>query len=849
MYDDTKFKLHTMKKILKIAGTILLVIVLLLVTLPYLFKDKIEALVKEEGNKMLNAEFDFGGLDISLISNFPLASVTLEDFYLKGVGQFRNDTLVAAGEVTAAVNIMSLFGDEGFDIKKVLLDRVSVNAIVLPDSSVNWDVMKPTDEVEEAPTDTASSPFRIKLQQLTVSDFNLVYDDRLSNMYAKVENMDVSCSGDFGSARTMLALETALEALTFSMDGVPFLNRAHVAANMNIDADLENNKFTLNENSVQLNAIKAAIDGWVALTDEGVDMDIKLGSNEIGFKEILSLIPAIYSKDFEGLKTDGRATLAAWAKGSLKGDSIVPQFNVAFDVKDAMFQYPSLPMGVNKININAKVENPGGSLDATVVDVAPLSFVMAGNPFSVAVKLLTPISNMQFDASAKGKLNLGKIKDVYPLENMALNGVVDADMSVSGCMAYIEKEQYDKVKAQGSVRLNDMLLKMDDMPDVDIKNSVLTFNPRYLELSQTTVNIGDNDVTVNSKFENYMGYALKGSTLKGTLNVSSKNFNLNDFMSADTAAVARSSEAAADTAAMGVIYVPENIDFRMQANFAKVLFDNMTFVDMKGELLVKGGKVDMKNLSMNTMGGNVVVNGFYKATEAVQPEFDAGFKLSNIVFAQAYKELNMVQKMAPIFNGLTGSFSGNMKISTKLDETMSPVLQTMSGSGALSTRDLSLNNVTVIQQVADIIKKPSLKDTKVKDLNVEFTINDGRINTKPFNIKMGDCTMKLSGSTGLDQTIDYRGEITLPASVGKLSQLGTVDMTIGGSFTSPKVGIDMEALAKKAAAKAAEGAIDKLLGGKSGEASSDTTKSSAEKKIDAVKDAFGKAKDLFKKKK
>ena len=833
-----------MKKFFKITGAIIALIVLLLFTLPYLFKDKIEALVKEEGNKMLNAEFDFGGLDISLIRNFPLASITLEDFYLKGVDKFSNDTLVASDEITVAVNVMSLFGDEGFDIKKVLLDGVSVKAIVMPDSTVNWDVMKPTDEVEETAVDTTSTPFRIKLQELTINDFNLIYDDRLANMYAKIEDMDAACSGDFGSARTMLALETAVEALTFSMDGVPFLNKAHIAADMNVDADLQNNKFTLSENTLQLNAIKAAIDGWVALTDEGFDMDLKLNSNEIGFKEVLSLVPAIYSKDFEGLKTDGSATLAAWAKGSLKGDSIVPQFNVAFNVKDAMFQYPSLPTGVNKININAKVENPGGSIDATVVDVAPFSFVLAGNPFSVALKLLTPMSDMQFDASAKGKLDLGKIKDVYPLEDMTLNGLVDADMSVSGRMSYVEKEQYEKVKAQGSVRLNNMLLNMEGMPDIDIKNSVLSFNPRYLELSQTTVNIGKNDVTLDSKFENYMGYALKGTMLKGTLNVKSNYFNLNDFVSADTAATV----AEVDTTAMGVIYVPENIDFRMKADFAKVLFDNMTFGNMKGELLVKDGKVDMKNLSMNTMGGSVVVNGFYKATEKSEPEFDAGLKLTDIGFAQAYKELDMVQKLAPIFNGLTGSFSGSMKIATKLDATMSPVIPTLTGSGVLSTRDLSLNNVTVIQQVADIIKKPSLKDTRVKDLNVEFTIKDGRVNTKPFNIKLGDCEMKLSGSTGLDQTIDYRGEITLPASVGKVSQLGTVDMTIGGSFTSPKVGIDMEALAKKAATKAAESAIDKLLGGNSDDVDSDSTKSSTEKKVDAVKNVFNKAKDLFKKK-
>ena len=61
------------------------------------------------------------------------------------------------------------------------------------------------------------------------------------------------------------------------------------------------NKFTFNENSLQFNAIKAGIDGRVAVTDAGMDMDVRLNSNEIGFKEILSLIPAIYAKDFEGL--------------------------------------------------------------------------------------------------------------------------------------------------------------------------------------------------------------------------------------------------------------------------------------------------------------------------------------------------------------------------------------------------------------------------------------------------------------------------------------------------------------------------------------------------------------------
>ena len=839
-----------MKKLLKVVAAVIVAIMLILVAVPYLFKDKIEEIIKQEGNKMLNAEFNFGNLDISLIRNFPLASLTLEDFYLKGVGQFENDTLVAANEITAAVNVMSLFGDEGFDVQKVLLDGVSLKAIVMPDSSVNWDVMKMTEEsVEEAETDTAAA-FRIKLQELKVSNLNVVYDDRLAGMYADIANLNAKCSGDFGSANTLVQLATDIEALTFSMEGVPFLNKAHISADINVDADLANNKFIIKENTFQLNEIRTTIDGWVALTESGVDMDIAMASNEIGFKDVLSLVPAIYSKDFEGLKTDGKATLAAFAKGSLIGDSIVPEFGVDFAVKDAMFQYPLLPAGVSNINIAAYVTNPGGPIDNTVVKVAPFSLVMAGNPFSVTATLSTPISDMQFDVAAKGKLDLGKIKDIYPLEDMALNGVVDADMSVSGKMSNIDKGDYDKVKASGNVRLNGMTLAMKDMPNIDIKNSVLTFTPRYLQLSETTVNIGENDITLDSKFENYIGFALKGTTLKGNLNVKSNKLNLNDFMTVDSAAVAEteSQPAAADTVALGVIRVPENIDFAMNVNFAQVIFGKMSFNKLNGKLLVNDGKVDMKNLSLNTMGGNITVNGFYNAPADIQPEFNASLKMNDIVFAQAYKELDMVQKLAPVFSGITGSFSGNMAINTKLDDTMSPVVQTLTGSGSLSTKEVSMDSVKVIQMVADILQKPSLKSTKVKDLKVDFTIKDGRVHTKPFDIKLGDYKMNLSGSTGLDQTIDYSGKIDIPQSLGKVSKLGTVDMTIGGTFTSPKVGIDLEAMAKNAAKSAAEDAVSKLLGiDKGSSEKSDSTTTGGNSKKDAVKSALDKAKSLFKK--
>lgn len=798
-----------MKKVLKIAGITLGVLLILLLVLPFAFQGKIEKLVKQEGNKMLNAQFDFSALDISLIRNFPSASITLEDFWLKGAGEFQNDTLIQAGELTAAVNLFSLFGNSGYDISKIIIEDTKVKAIVLENGHPNWDVMKPsadTTDTEETPTESA--PIRIKLQKLSIKDLSVSYDDRQGGMYAAINHLNATCSGDFGSERTTVDLSLETPSLTYRTGGIPFLNKARLEADMNVDADFANNKYTLKDNTINLNAIQVNIDGWAAMQKNGIGMDMKLNTNEVGFKELLSLIPAIYAKDFQDLKTDGKASLTAFAKGIL-GQDQVPQFEVALDVKDGMFRYPSLPAGVENINIAANVKNAGGNIDATEITVSPFDFVLAGNPFSLKASVKTPMSDPDLQATAKGTLDLGKVKEVYPLEDMTLNGTIQADMNLAGKLSYIEKEQYDQMKAAGSIRLNNMKLNLQDMPAIDIQRSTFSFSPRYLQLSETTINIGQNDLTVDSRFENYLGYALKGSTLKGNLNISSNHIHVNDFISSDTTTVQvpeTHDSTTVSSSEAGVIRIPENIDFTMQANLKEVLFDKMKLETVNGVLTVKNGTVDMRNLSFNTMGGSITANGAYSAPKGVQPHLNAGFDMKGIGFAQAYEELGLVQQLAPIFSGLKGNFSGNLKINTPLDEKMSPVMQQVQGSGSLSTKDLSLSDVKFINQVADIVKKPSMKDIQVKDLNLDFEIADGRVTTQPFDLKLGDYTMNLSGSTGLDQTIDYTGKITLPSG-GIGSKLGTVDMTIGGTFTSPKVGIDMASLAKNAAEQALKGLV------------------------------------------
>ena len=276
-----------MKKGLKITGIVLAVLLILLISIPYFFSGKIESIVKKEANEMLNAEFDFNSLSISLIRNFPKASITLKDFFVKGQDKFVNDTLIQGKELTATVDLFSLFKSDGYTVDKIILDQSKVNAIILADGKVNWDIMKEdddSDKKEEEDTDDDSS-FALEIKKFEVNKFNLIFNDQEGKQYAQLDDMNLTLSGDLSSTKTQLDINTQIGNLLYASEGSTLLNNVTLKGKINLNADLENNKFTLNKNEIWLNAIKASLDGWVQLKeDDAIDMDLKLSTDKVEFK-------------------------------------------------------------------------------------------------------------------------------------------------------------------------------------------------------------------------------------------------------------------------------------------------------------------------------------------------------------------------------------------------------------------------------------------------------------------------------------------------------------------------------------------------------------------------------------
>ena len=793
------------KKALKITGIVVAIILIVMIVLPFAFKGKISQIVQKQAEKRLLAKVTFTDLSLNLFSNFPNITASLSNLTVVGIDSFAMDTLIYADNIKLAIDFNKLILSKGVSVKKIEFIGPRVLAKVLPSGKANWDIVKP-DTVKHTEGDTSVMHF--KLEKLILSHANIVYDDQQGKMKAEIKDCSGNLSGDLSSDKTVLSTKFDISAVSFAKGGIPFLNNAVIKVNMEMDADMKSNTYTFRSNRLQLNAMDLSFNGYVQLPDKSTTrMNLAVNTDKVTFKQFLSLIPAIYMKDFKSLETSGTLKLAASVKGNMTAVGY-PAFDVTVEVNKGEFQYPSLPKSVNDININAHIFSKGGTLDNMVVDVPLFHFNMSGNPFDLTVCVKKLISDPDINGSMKGLLNLNTISQIYPLDKSTnLKGQIYADVSAAGRLSYLSKKQYGKFKADGNLTVTGIKYKSANLPDVTIKEARMNFTPKCIKLTAFSMMVGKNDIQATGDLNNILAWYMKNDALSGSLNVTSNYLNINDLMKGSGSETATKK----DSIPMTAFSIPKNLNLSLNVSGKKVLFNKLVMDNVRANLLLKDGRATFKNLSANALGGSIGANGYYEAINPDKPQVAFGLNLKQVSFSQTFTTFSMAKSLAPIFENVEGNGSMSFNFSTTMNKNLDPNLKALSGSGLLQSNNVRISNVKILDVLASALKDNSLKTISPKDLKISFKINDGKINTSPFDVNAGNLKLNLSGSTGLDKTIDYVVKVTLPQNL-VMGGINNFQGTITGTFSNPKINIQLTSIAKQAATGAANQLLQKVTG-------------------------------------
>ena len=811
-----------MKKFFKIFSITLLSIFVLLLILPFFFKGKIEKMVNEEIDNTVNAKVEYKDFSLSLIRNFPNIHVHLDGLTVSGKDKFEGDTLLAINRFAVIVDVSSVFSDV-IQVNDILIDHPSVYAKVLADSTANWDIVKDTGTEEPQTEEPSSSDMGVRINSFRIVNGNIVYDDRTMDLTTDIKGLNVALAGDLSEKITELTFNSSIDDFTVSMEGTNYLNRIKVVLDSKIKADTEKMLFTFLDNELSFNGLAMGIDGTVQMKDEAIGTDLTISAKKSDLKTLLALVPKEFMADFEDVKTTGDFHFVTTINGDYIDSDRLPAFNVDLSVNNGKIQYPDLPESIDNINIHCVVDNPGGSADSTVTDIEAFHFELAGNPFDAGMKITTPVSNLTFSGKAIGTIDLGSLEKAIPLDSFEIRGVITTDIVVEGDYEMIDKEEYEKIKSNGSATMKKFFYSDADLPlGIHIDDAVMTFSPRYLELKTFKSRIGKSDFSMTGKLENYLAYALKDGVLKGKLSHYSRYISANELMSMSS----EDAEAAQDTTASTLVEVPKNLDFVLTSKIDRILYDRLVIADTKGKITIRNGNVVLDGLYMALLDGSMKLTGTYSTANVKKPFVDFDIKADNISINKAAHSFSVVDSLLPFARNARGKVSAGFNYYSRLNSAGDPVLASLTGGGNLKSNGIEVSGTKFQNILAGMLKNERYKQLVAKNLNVNFKLDRGGLIVKPFKTKIYGKEIKMQGRQGLDKTMDYR--IDMPMSRKDLAAVagflgGAIptkgdDVPIGilvkGTFDKPEVNLDLDAAKKilgDELSKEADKAIDNLI--------------------------------------
>jgi hypothetical protein len=757
-----------MKKFIIILGVVMLLIVTIIVAIPMMFKSELQQLAMDEANKTVKAKIEMGDFDLSLIPNFPKLTVEISDLTVTGTEQFEGVKLFGVQTISTTVDVMKLYNGN-LEIGEVGFDGMDVNVVVLKDGTANYDIaIESESTLEEESTETEpteeATDFKLKLKRYYIHNFNLIYNDMQGDMYFELENMNHDGKGDFTLAQFILETKTTIDAMSFKMEGDELLKRASLNSDINIAMDMDKMRFQFDTTFIQLNALILNMNGWLAMPNDSIDMDLALSTKNNSFKELFSLIPNAYIAEYDDVKVKGSMSMSAAFKG-IYYEEIMPAFSVNLMVDKGMVKYPDLPSTIDNIGIDLHVNSPGGDLNRMTVNLKKAHVEVEKNSFDMAVLVKKSITNPTMTGNLKMDFDLATLPKMMPVEEgEEYKGKIQTDMNFKADVNSLDSEQYDKIEADGMFEAWD--IAYDDgtggIP-MNISHISMKFDMNKVDLLAFDAMVGKSDVHANGDLENFIPWYMTEATLKGKLNFSSNYFDVDEWMTdedesegiPEEIAEETVTEEVMDTTTASTSEIPTNIEFVLNSNMKVLAYDSMDITDLVGTIKVLNGQVYFDGVSLKMFEGTATMDGVFDPTTApFKPTFDFKMGINDWAINPVANTFNSIESLAPVLKNSTGTFSTNMDINGALDVNLEPILNEVSFTGISKTRNLEINSKS-LEKLNDITKTKDYNPMKAEDLTISYKCTNGVLEVEPFEIKVGSQKAKVSGYSTLDQDINY----------------------------------------------------------------------------------------------
>lgn len=794
----------TLRVILIWTVSIVAGIVLLLLLAQRFLGPEVKKLFVTEINKSLTAEVQVDDVELSLIKDFPFASVRFTGVRMKeALTPPSKNYLLMAGSISLRFNIWDLL-QKKYKIKVIRLADVEIAPHVLADGNDNYHFWKKS-------SGSDNQNFNFQLQRIIIHNLHLRYSNDATAAFLDLHIPGFVAKGNFSSSRYTLDLAGNILLHKFKAQGAGQISERTINTWLVLDADNEKGLYTIKKGKLETGKLTLTAEGNILYQGEQKNVNLKVSATGSTLGEMLSLVPAEYTKTFDGYRFEGKGNVIAGISGAI-ADGRTPAVNVRLDMQNGTIAERKSGISLQNVSATAVYSVKQDGMNETL-SISNLKAKL-GDGFISGSLSMQGLSSTNMQCNLNASLNLNELQQFIKYEEFtSLSGWIKLNASFSGEIADISNPEASdflasNLSGSGSIQQATLGLRNYGLPVKNIQ-SVFEFNGNDLILQQLSFALGRSDFSLKGALGNLLPWLfVKNQTLGVSGSLVAQRFDWDELSGAQKG-----------TSDEFQFSLPVDLSVNnLELQTKNFTFGKFSATGLKGTAHMNDKVLSVNNIAMQTCQGKVTG----------QANINARADKFSLIQAKAHLEKVNVKLLFTQFGNfgqddlkdenLEGLITADVVFAASMLNNLDIDLNSVKTHADVKIENGRLVNYSPMQSLSSFLKVEDLADIRFATMQNQIDISNQTIYIPAMEIKSSALDLQLMGTHTFDNELEYHFTIALAdlmASkfkkrnnrVDKQSEFGEVEednrgrtkiyVSLTGTVDNPVVKYDKKAMREK----------------------------------------------------
>ena len=430
--------------------------------------DKLTPIVLNVANRSLDADLKVESVELTFFSTFPQFGLKVDEGFL--VSKVLNDSLpqktdslLAFKECVLIVNPLDYFLKNKISVYNLSLKNVAVYAYRNKTGKANWEIVKTSSDTLAVEKDTISQnkfDSEIDIRQVELEHANLIFDDRNTEVYSRIDDVDLRLKLALTKGVSSLGVEFENKNILFWQQGELLINKVAASLQTDIEIDRSTALWTLKNTGLTINGIRLDVNGELKrdTVTKMVGVNLKYGLHAPSMETVMNMIPEAYVKRGQ-ISAKGEVKVDGTLEGNY-GNKQLPAVSLNIKINDASARYEGLPYGIDNFTADFESYIDLMRRNPSFLNLKILHFEGAHTKILADAKVEDLLIDPLITLHTESTVDLDALAKTFPLqENVTIRGKLDAGLNLKCRLSSLKKQDIGRIRLGGRLALKDFELK------------------------------------------------------------------------------------------------------------------------------------------------------------------------------------------------------------------------------------------------------------------------------------------------------------------------------------------------------------------------------------------------------